>query len=133
MTFERGEAMTEAELAEIEALAKAATPGPWKRVFGDGEYFVTSPTNDEDNPVMSNTDFYPAAVTAEDQAFCAAARSAVPLLIAEVRRLRALVESAYREGWKEMEFRDSYGDEREVTQLNFDWEESAARKALGEP
>ena len=95
-----------------------ATPGPWERVFGDGEHFVTSPTNGEDNPVMSNTDFYPAAVTAEDQAFCAAARSAVPALIAEVRRLRALVREAFLEGVA------SYSDA---------WTETDAYKALGEP
>lgn len=115
--------MTESELQELEALAKSATPGPWERVFGDGEHFVASPTNGEDNPVMSNTDFYPAAVTAEDQAFCAAARSAVPALVAEVRRLRAVEEAS-----KALSVAQRSGDVHQAQRALL-----AFRRTLGEP
>lgn len=77
--------MTEEELARLEALAAAATPGPWterldetrpdwRRVYGEGRDIAYMP---------------PWATTVEpDAAFIAAARTAVPKLVAEVRRLR---------------------------------------------
>ena len=90
--------MTEDELQALERLQKVAAP-----------YFKG------------------AALTQQMAQALPAVVSAVPSLVAEVRRLRALVEAAYREGWKEMEFRDSYDDPRF---LEYDWSESAARKAL---
>lgn len=72
--------MTEDELAALEQLTEAATLGPWMwekysdHVYGDSQgldglaYDITRD---------------------EDRAFIAAARTAVPALIAEVRRLRA--------------------------------------------
>ncbi len=47
----------------------------------------------------------------------------VPALVAEVRRLRALVEAAYREGAVAV---DPHGAD------DAKWEESDARKALGD-
>ena len=189
--------MTEQELVQLEALAKAATPGPWgvlssplASLGGElpgterEEYHISTSWEWPGEKVVSRayrgwaTRPNGVHLSKDDAAYIAAMHPGTALgLVAEVRRLRgiaescdawkweceqcnaenrglrgalnralstsreeaevqrlrALVESAYREGWKEMEFRDSYGDEREVTQLNFDWEESAARKALGEP
>lgn len=72
--------MTEAQLAEIEARANAATPGPWT---ADNEY---------DEPAVVGPDNRDLALFVEtdaDAAFLANARTDVPALVAEVRRLRA--------------------------------------------
>lgn len=85
--------LTEARLAEIEARMARTTPGPWayKDRLGGGGCFV-----------FSEETFHVVAVEADDgpsvtvplgrgdAAFIAAAREDVPLLLAEVRRLRAL-------------------------------------------
>jgi hypothetical protein len=75
-------------LAEIEALAAAATPGPWEAMYfgdrivhwlegGDFEYVVDEPVANVDNA-----------------RFIAAARTAIPRLVAEIRRLRADLAAA---------------------------------------
>lgn len=66
--------MTPSRLAEIKALADAATPGPW--LSRDGEVF--------------RPDFTGIAheVDDDDSDFIAASRTAVPELVAEVERLR---------------------------------------------
>ena len=71
----------------IEARANAATPGPWSEAW-DGEIHATS---DDWELVLRvpEGDDRPA-----DCAFVANAREDVPALIAEVRRLRAVVEAA---------------------------------------
>lgn len=76
--------MTEARLAEIEALAVAAQPGPWSMWVGAGA------------PTIRNVDnggvcrMCPGIDTEEaDGAFIAAARTDVPDLLAEIERLRA--------------------------------------------
>jgi hypothetical protein len=79
--------MTDAELDALEKLAAAATPGPWTiqfttmstRVYGPPESFVCG------MPAIDDPTVEP------DAHFIAAAREAVPALIAEVRRLRKLV------------------------------------------
>lgn len=82
--------MTDEELAAIEERADAATPGPWR----------ISRLRDGSDLVMS--DGAPAGVVADcrdergfngdpDATFIAAARSDVPALLAEVRRLRASI------------------------------------------
>jgi len=78
--------MTEQELAELDALANAATPGPWG-CTDEGEYGVfveefstfVAECLGRKNYAMTNA------------AFIAAARTAVPELIAEVRRLWGLL------------------------------------------
>jgi hypothetical protein len=70
--------MTEQELQAIEALAAAATPGPWTVV--DEDYLkptIIGGDNVGDGYVIRSA----------DAAFIAAARTDVPALVAEVRRL----------------------------------------------
>ena len=70
--------MTEEELARIEALANAATPGPWE-TYGSDRYGwrVDGPPDTDEGRISE-----------ENARFIAAARDAVPALVAEVRRLR---------------------------------------------
>ena len=77
--------MTDADLENLEALAAAATPGPWEAT-GPVEDPVDSIV-DSDSGLVASTE--ESARPGEDTAFIAAARDAVPALIAEVRRLRA--------------------------------------------
>ncbi len=96
--------LTDAELDEIEARANAATEGPWQidRVSGD----VIGPGEQSSQlsygGVLVST--HPCVTIAvsyeldaawgaepEDMVFIANARTDVPRLVAEVRRLRALV------------------------------------------
>jgi hypothetical protein len=90
--------MTEDDLRTIEARAEAATPGPWRQgdiAAGDlpvaGGCFSVEIYGATDDPY---------AVLAEceheaDASFIAAARTDIPALVAEVRRLReALGEPA---------------------------------------
>jgi hypothetical protein len=78
--------MNPTDLDELERLAAAATPGPWEairpriniRIMAGDRYVL------ESGPCGVRTE--------EDGQFIAAARAAVPALIAEVRRLRAQVE-----------------------------------------
>lgn len=84
--------MTDEELARLEALAQAATPGPWKSCGASegqcsccvvwsipADYPVLRAVNEDDGPGRW-----------QDSAFAAAARDAVPALVAEVRRLRGI-------------------------------------------
>lgn len=116
--------MTGERLAELERLASAATPGPWRVGYpafrcvldhageahgrgkcrysfegwrdGEGQvsrdigYGPESVSGDE-APVVAGTWDYECGGVREpaDAAFIAAARTAVPELVAEVRRLRA--------------------------------------------
>lgn len=91
--------MTDERLVELEGLAGAATPGPWKATEGEmcKEYFqvIDVPTGceiiDKENggcasdPCPDDVFFSP-----ENARFIAAARTAVPELLAEVRRLRGM-------------------------------------------
>jgi hypothetical protein len=75
---------------------------------------------------MTNEKLTAIEISAEDAAFIAAARVDVPALVAEVRRLRTLVESAYMEG--AMANWGGHGVPAEY--LPKDWATSDARKAL---
>ena len=89
--------LTEAKLAEIEERLGRATPGPWacRDRLGGGGCFVFS---EETFHVVAMEDDEEPAVAVPlgrgDAAFIAAAREDVPLLLAEVRRLRALRAAA---------------------------------------
>lgn len=77
------DSMRDTDLAMLEALSEAATPGAWVswvegRDFLSGSSFVRTARDDIE---MSGA-------TAADYDFIAAAREAVPRLIAEIRRLR---------------------------------------------
>ena len=126
--------MTTDDMQTLKALADKATPGPWQfRLQAparfDYELHRAEVVSANGDTVMDDTEYYPIGVSHEDQKFCAAARTAVPALIAEVERLRVLVEAAYEEGRKEgggqAQGGFCTGDYPES------WAESAARKALG--
>ena len=94
--------MTEDELAAAEARAAAATPGPWERcdagTWQHGRYrrtevFVRRP--DDDVAIASDIlDPESDEVSDANADFIAHARTDVPALVAEVRRLRAVVDEA---------------------------------------
>ena len=77
--------MTPADLDRLDELASKATPGPWGvyRITYEhqpGHLVIGSPDQRD-----LKHDIYP---TGHDAAFIAASRTAIPALIAEVRRLR---------------------------------------------
>lgn len=83
------------DLDTIEARANAATEGPWEWdgwVDPDGTEFwqLRSADGDVLYPVWLNTSQATLDVSAEDRDFIAHARTDVPALIAEVKRLRGL-------------------------------------------
>ena len=79
----------------LERLERAATHGPWvSTVEGRDHYggpnFIVPPGDwdpDVRVEIRVDSEFHPWSVA--DQDFIAAARNAIPLLIAEIRRLRA--------------------------------------------
>jgi len=89
--------MTEAELTELARLAAAATPGPWEVADGGtfnmgryvlDEYFVRLPNGD----ISIAADILEPDAgkpSKENAAFIAAARTAVPRLLADLARLTA--------------------------------------------
>ncbi|WP_312146923.1 hypothetical protein [Brevundimonas sp.] len=81
--------MDEDDLRQIEARVDAATPGPWTswiegRDHTAGSSFIE--TRGDDIELVG--------CSAADQDFIAAARSDIPALIAEIRRLRKLMGAA---------------------------------------
>jgi hypothetical protein len=89
--------MTDEEIAAILARAEAATPGPWEAdgvpynisdpviVALPGDVYIAQTVYDmQSGTIKHNVD--------EDTLFIAAARSDVPALVAEVRRLNTLIE-----------------------------------------
>ena len=118
--------MTKEQLAAIEARANAATEGPWYFVYaGSSDWSVLKKTDDDEFCVADLHRHR--KVACPDAEFIAHARTDVPALVAEVRRLRKamsrasvcvdaaipdvkrqnaelarlrdLVREAYREGW----------------------------------
>jgi hypothetical protein len=99
--------MTEQELQAIEQRANGATAGPWKAEMGQVLYWSPRPTKAKPNAGYTHTliraeqtdyasgEFF-AVVDDTDATFIAHARTDVPALVAEVRRLRALVEALER-------------------------------------
>ena len=77
--------MTQQELDALKALADAATPGPWEEVAESGEWWITSASDETASLyVIPDTGLMNQA----DVDFIAAARAAVPALLAEVERLQ---------------------------------------------
>lgn len=74
--------MTEEELQEIEARANAATEGPWDACLSSG--VCRAPPGEDHHSSIGHIR------TKQDQEFIAHARTDVPKLVAEVRRLRKL-------------------------------------------
>lgn len=88
--------ITAAQLAEWDRLGRAATPGPWHHGETDGQEAITAsdsygllamePT--ASSAASGSWSIYGGDDAVADFAFIAAAREAVPALIAEIRRLR---------------------------------------------
>ena len=76
--------LPDARLAEIEAVEAAATKGPWLQTDG---WTVEGPRADDGCGLMVSIDVGDPA----DGTFIAMAREAVPELVAEVRRLQAVI------------------------------------------
>lgn len=112
-----GDGMTEQKLATIEARANAATLGPWE---------VGDPYNHRSPELLA---VYGAGMEVadtqlvHDAAFIAASRTDIPALVAEVRRLRELVHSAWEEAYDAGQRRSSEWDAKV-------WLSSDTRKAL---
>lgn len=91
--------MTPEQLAEIEARAAAATPGPWEVAEAGGprgtdEYFVRMGEDDAYSDVAIAADIFDPIYNEISQAnasFIAHARADVPALVAEVRRLQEVI------------------------------------------
>ncbi len=84
--------MTDERLAELERLAYKATPGPWwPRWGGEPGYIYSSGL---DRVIAELPEERSDMWTHENSEFIAAARTAIPELIAEVRRLKALEDAA---------------------------------------
>ena len=115
--------MTNEELTAIEARANAATRGPWET---GTPYHHSGSESNEPLAVYGMGMEVADTQLVQDAAFIALSREAMPALIAEVRRLRALVESAYMEG--AMANWDGHGVPAEY--LPKDWAKSDARRAL---
>ena len=89
--------LTDKYLSEIEARAKAATPGPWQyhRTWQDDRHRAmyvmhgyTGRASKHDNPWIADL----ADDNNEDAEFIAHAREDIPALLAEIRRLQAELE-----------------------------------------
>ena len=93
--------MTDEQLTAIEQRANAATPGPWvgypSMVYLAPSHALSVFMREGANPMQVE----------HDTAFIAAARSDVPALIAEVRRLRAEIDK--RKQWEQMAV-DHFGE-----------------------
>lgn len=99
-------------LAEWSRLASAATPGPW-RANDASEWLTTGPTwevvftGPADDPLVAGEDVALANyVEQADAEFIAAAREAVPALVAEVERLRGDLEISHTIAAVRTEHRD---------------------------
>ena len=78
------------DIDKLEALEKAATPGPWE-VEGRGDAWIAAP-----HPKLGSVPIVVPHVmqVADDLDFIAEARNAFPELVREVRELRGIAEAA---------------------------------------
>lgn len=119
--------MTNEELTRLDALAAAATPGPWRH-----QTAANADAPDDYGAVKAGGTLLIDDAPDADCAFVCAARDAVPALTKTVRerdeeiaRLRALVEAAFLEGQSSVS--TMHGE------IDFGFEQSDARKALTPP
>lgn len=85
--------MTEKRLAALEQLVQEATEGPWKWIKPDGGNLGS--IQPDVCKFGIRADYYPVEgeePTPEDAQFITEARTALPELLAEVRRLRGLAQ-----------------------------------------
>lgn len=102
--------MTDSDIQRLEALCEKATPGPWRVDAGarQSTAWVEAGTQSEpmtiaDCDVLRRTRGRRSPRPLADQCdrdadFIAAARTALPAALAEIRRLKALVKSAESQG-----------------------------------
>ncbi len=90
--------ISEAELAEIEQRCARARNGPWTSYVEGRDHLSGSNIITVAGGVEPDDDIDIVGATIDDQDFIAHARSDVPRLIAEVRRLKALLQSGQGEG-----------------------------------
>jgi hypothetical protein len=89
--------MTPEELSEIEARAEAATPGPWwVEAISDAVRLCIGKGRSKVILGRFRPPQLPERETHANVIFCAHAREDIPKLIAEVRRLRQIIETAAR-------------------------------------
>lgn len=87
--------MTPEELDAIESRANAAAPGPWRaprRKHLEQVVFFASDDPEDVIVLAGNSPGMKLGLSPEDAAFIAHAREDVPALVAEVRRLRTILE-----------------------------------------
>ena len=99
--------LTGDQIDEIERRVNKASLGPWKsfiegRDHTSGSSFIMTGSENR-----RGNDLELSGVTADDQDFIAAARQDIPLLLAEVRRLRLLVSKQGSDDGSETNMRDS--------------------------
>ena len=98
--------MGDLDLEPIKAVEAAATPGPWFDLYGDDPacpddyraYMIRSAAHTESEALIQASRFNGAPwCLAEDRRFITHARTNVPVLVAEVERLRAERDAAEEE------------------------------------
>lgn len=105
------------DLEKLKKLCEAATPGPWKpdvwiETDGNG-WRATGPHHEDEASDEGSEPGCPDEQAAQhDAAFIAAARTALPELIAEVERLRSVYEAAC--AWRDVDD----GDDDEIPRAN---------------
>ena len=84
--------MKEEDLQAMQARADAASPGPWLSWVEGRDHLAGSNLIQTHGGGPEGVDIELVGGAVADQDFIAAARSDLPVLIAEVRRLRGLLE-----------------------------------------
>jgi hypothetical protein len=93
--------MTDEELQAIEARANAATTGPWEVDQKDCTVLRAPNGPPADQSLMGDAQYYPwTPDRIEDWQFIASARTDVPALVAEVRRLRKVERLRLERAWE---------------------------------
>ncbi|MNT42355.1 hypothetical protein D3C72_1787740 [compost metagenome] len=85
--------MDEDDLRQIEARVDAASPGPWTSWIEGRDHTAGSSFIETRSAEGRGDDIELIGASSADQDFIAAARSDIPALIAEVRRLRNLMDT----------------------------------------
>lgn len=83
--------LTDEELNAIERRVRATQPAPWKSFIEGRDHTSGSSFIQTGEGASRGTDIELTGATAADQDFIAAARQDIPLLLEEVRALRALL------------------------------------------
>jgi hypothetical protein len=111
------------KLDELKRLDAAATPAPWAIEDTDDGFRYVMATHDRPwrQPICSNVTYYPTAVGVQDQALIAAARNALPKLIAVAEAAKELLATEAVQATVER-IRSARAGGGEVTQADCDFE-----------